>query len=399
MATGDGRARSPLGLPRVAALYFRLASAPPADPVLRELLDGFAEWEALRVLARRDGTTGAVWRRLKAAGAAPAPADADAFRREADVLDFHRLLLERRLGEVLALLAQVGLSPPVLLKGAGLAHTAYRRPAERPMRDLDLLLPRPEAEQASSLLQAAGWRPAAGSSDGLYDGHQHLRPLVSPGGAGGVVELHHALFPGAHPSALDAAAVRGRARPMRVAGAEALVPSAEDQLLHACLHFAWSHELRWGFWQLAADVAALARGNGAAHSSGGLRWRVVVERAAAARCGAGAYWALRLAGVVAGAPTDAETLAGLRPPATGDGLLLRHLAHQLAPGPGNVPSVTLARRLWARALRPPPAVGAAAPWATGAGGERLAAVPIGHRFAAHLARASAWGRYWRAVVG
>ena len=398
MTTGDRRARAPLGLPRTVALYFRLAGAPPDDPVLRELLDGFAEWEALRALARRDGTAGALWRRVKAAGAAPAPSVADAFRREADVLDFHRLLLERRLGEVLGVLAGAGLCP-VLLKGAGLAHTAYRRPAERPMRDLDLLLTRPEAEQAAAMLRAAGWRPAPTAGDGRYDGHQHLAPLVSPGGEGGVVELHHALFPAAHPFALDAAAVRGRARSIRIAGAEALVPAAEDQLLHACLHFAWSHELRWGFWQLAADVAALERADGAARSSGGLRWRAVAERAAVGRCGAGAYWALRLAGAVGGAPTDGETLARLRPAAAGDGLLLRHLAHQLAPGPGNVPSVTLARRLWARALRPPTADGAAAPWAAGAGGERLAVVPIGRRLAAQLGRASAWGRYWRAVVG
>ena len=397
MARGEGRARSPLGLPRTAALYFRLAGAGPTDPVLRELLDGYAAWEALRALARRDGTTGALWRRLKAAGAAPAPADADAFRREADVLDFHRLLLERRLGEVLAVLAGEGLCP-VLLKGAGLAHTAYRRPAERPMRDLDLLLPRAEAERAAALLREAGWRPGRGADDGRYDGHQHLPPLVSPGGEGGVVELHHALFPAAHPAGLDASAIRARARSVRIAGAEALVPSAEDQLLHACLHFAWSHELRWGFWQLAADVAALAGGRGAARSSGGLRWGAVVERAAAARLGAGAYWALRLAGAAGGAPADAETLARLRPAATGDGLLLRHLAHQLAPGPGNVPSVALARRLWARAVRPSAAEGAAEPWAAGAGGERLAAVPIGRRLAAQLGRASAWGRYWRALV-
>ena len=398
MAGGGDRARTPLGLPRAAALYFRLAGAPPDDPLLGTLLDGFADWEALRALARRDGTTGAVWRRVKAAGAAPPPGAADAFRREADVLDFHRLLLERRLGEVLAVLAGAGLTP-VLLKGAGLARTAYRRPAERPMRDLDLLLARPEAERASALLEAAGWRPPSATGSGLYDGHQHLPPLASPGGDGGVVELHHALVPPAHPFALDAAAIRGRARSIRVGGAEALVPAAEDQLLHACLHFAWSHELRWGFWQLAADVAALARGDGATRSSGGLRWRTVAERAAAARCAAGVHWALRLAAAVGGAPVDAGTVAGLRPAAAGDGLLLRHLAHQLAPGPGNVPSVALARRLWARALRPPAMARGALPWAAGAGGARLAMVPIGRRLAAQLGRASAWGRYWRALVG
>jgi hypothetical protein len=385
------------GLPRAAALYFRLAAAPPGDERLRALLDGFAEWTALRALARRDGVTAVLRRRLRAAGAVVPAAEAEAFGREADVLDFHRLQLERRLGEVLALLDGAGLRP-VLLKGAGLAHTAYRRPVDRPMRDLDVLLPAGEAELAVRLLTEAGWRPAEqGVAAAAYAAHQHLPPLREPAPGSAIVEVHRELFAAGHPFALDAAEVRRRARPVRTVPGPALVPSPEDQLLHACLHFAWAHELRWGFWQLAADVAALASGGAV-----GPAWRAFVERAAAARGEAGAFWALRLAERLGGAEVPAGVLAALRPrlAAGAERALLRHFALQLAPGGGNVPSVALGRWLWEAGMRPGAAGhGRARPWAVGVPGERAAASPgVRARARGQLGRLAAWGRYCRAVL-
>ena len=394
---------SSLGLPRAAALYFRLAGAPPDDAALRALLAGFTEWTALRALARRDGVSAAVRRRLRAAGATIPGAAADALAREGDVLDFHRLQLERRLGEVLERLAGAGLRP-VLLKGAGLGHTVYRRPLDRPMRDLDLLLPPEEAERAAHLLLEAGWRPEAPAAATAYTGHQHLPPLREPGPGLAVVELHRDLFGAGHPFGLDADGVRARARLVRTPLGPVLVPAPEDQLLHAGLHFAWAHELRWGFWQLAADVAALSRhaptrGDPA---SAGVPWRGLAERAAAARAERGLFWALRLAEQLGGAPVPAPVLARLRPPmaAPAERALLRHYAHQLTPGPGNAPSVALTRRLWEVGMWPAAeGHGRSRPWAVGVAARPADGVPrAAARLRGQLGRLAAWGRYCRLVV-
>jgi hypothetical protein len=398
------RRSSTLGLPRAAALYFRLAGAPADDAGLRALLAGFTEWTALRALARRDGVSAAVRRRLRATGAAIPGAVADALAREADVLDFHRLQLERRLGEVLERLAGAGLRP-VLLKGAGLGHTVYRRPLDRPMRDLDLLLPPEEAELAAHLLMEAGWRPESPAAvPAAYAGHQHLPPLREPGSGLAVVELHRDLFGAGHPFGLDADGVRDRSRLVRTPLGPVLVPAPADQLLHAGLHFAWAHELRWGFWQLAADVAALSRhaptrGDPA---SAGVPWRGLAERARAARAERGLYWALRLAERLGGAPVPGPVLASLRPsmPASAEEALLRHYAHQLAPGPGNAPSVALTRRLWEVGMRPAAeGHGRSRPWAVGVAARPTgAAPPAAARLRGQFARLAAWGRYCRLVV-
>lgn len=410
-----GRSRSTsrraAGLGREAALYFRLAGAGDGSEAaeaaadVRALADGL-DWEAFRRLARRDGTTAAVHRRLRAAGVVlPDPA-ADALAREARVLDFHRLVLDGAVRAAADELAGAGLRV-VLLKGAALSRTAYARPGDRPMSDADLLLAPEEASAAAVLLRARGWTLAGdGAEERRYAGHHHLPPLRAPGGGRSVVELHRDVLPPGHPFAWGGAEVMERARRLDPADA-ALVPACADLLLHAGLHFAWSHEMRQGAWRAFADVAALV----ARHESGG-RCRIDgggapcewpgagLERATAARATSAVAWTLRLARDVAGVRLP-PALDAVAAEARGGALLARHLAAALVPGGEGTPSVRLSRLLWERAMRPAGSGhGRARPWLVGVAGERGGGgAAATSRAVGQLRRVAAWRRYGWRVLG
>ncbi|MHB1224976.1 MAG: nucleotidyltransferase family protein [Gemmatimonadaceae bacterium] len=429
------RSADPAGLGGAPAHYPRRAGATPGptgrapSAAAAELAAAGPDWADVRALARRERVTAALWPRLRRAlelapGAVVLPGEVEeAFRREAMVAEFDARRMEALLHEVLATLAARGIEP-LLLKGAGLAYTVFGGMARRPMRDLDLLVPREALAPAVAALRAAGWEEA--NSDrpaGRYAAHQHAPPLVAPGGVG-EVELHDALFPPGHPFLMDGGAVLARARWVPSPVGAVLVPAPADQLIHACLHFAWSHELRWGAWRAMADVAALvgaaaaedaAPADVAGGSLGGADAVVgaraldeLADEGRAAGGGSAVYWTLRLSALLAGVPVPEPWLAALAPGGWGEWALLeRHLAHQLLPGPGNAPSVALARLGWAAALRPGRSGhGRSRPWLVGAAlaeAERSGAGLRGSSRLRAIGRqvmsAGRWRRYAGALLG
>lgn len=60
--------------------------------------------------------------------------------------------------------------PVRLLKGAALAHTAYADPSERPMCDVDLLIPEERLDEAGAALEQIGFHPKAASAPGKWEG-------------------------------------------------------------------------------------------------------------------------------------------------------------------------------------------------------------------------------------
>ncbi len=415
-----------LRLGSARALFLRLAGATPGPTGLAASASAAAiastapEWADVRALARREEVTAAVWPRLRraldagggAGGALPEEVE-EAFRREAMVAEFAARRLEAQLQEVLAILAARGIEP-VLLKGAGLAYSVFGGIAKRPMRDLDLLVPRESLVPALAALGSSGWAPSPGQRPaGSYDAHHHAPPLVAPSGGTSVVELHDSLFPAGHPFHLHGSAVISRARRIPSPIGALLVPAEADQLLHACLHFAWSHELRWGAWRAVADIAALlaaaAAEDAAAVGEGSMpTTRALDELAGSARAVAGesaVYWTLRLAATLGEVPVPEAWLTELEAGGWGESALVeRHLVHQLLPGPGNVPSTFLARALWSAALRPGPSGhGSARPWLVGsASHDESGVVRKGHPLSGlgrHLSASGRWRSYLSTVLG
>lgn len=124
----------------------------------------------------------------------------------------------------------------VVLKGLPLAERLYPDPVCRPCRDLDLLVPAEELEQAGSLLTRLGYRRRP-------DRHSHHLRYLRPGGAGwdDIVELHWQSGPrSAHGDESALLASRQR-RETRWGSLWTPEPAAELELLiqHYVRHAGW----------------------------------------------------------------------------------------------------------------------------------------------------------------
>lgn len=209
------------------------------------------------------------------------------------------LLLQRELLQVHGILSGLGIES-VALKGAFLALYAYPHPALRPLRDLDILVPHPQAVQAHEALLAAGFTPAShapqGSAGANLDLSQHLPGLRSP--QGGInVELHTRLFHlHAHDPSLLASAHQGdpndaphddalkdladdprfweRSAPRTLAGKALRFESPTDLLLHLIVHAVYDHEFNNGPLVLS-DIAFLLQTQPV---DGPLFWRMAAQR-------------------------------------------------------------------------------------------------------------------------
>lgn len=327
-----------------------LLSAGPAmnDAAIREVARGAMDWPRFLGLAQLERAVPVVYPRLRAIIGETMPGTVlDQMRRLALVSDFAMLHLETRLRESLRVLHGAGVRV-MLLKGAALAHTAYPGVRQRPMSDLDLLVDPSNAHLARRVMLSAGWREIVGGiPESVYDRHHHLPPLHDARSPDLQLEIHTALFPERQPFAFDARDLWAHAKPLGGAYPEAFVPDAMHSLLHACLHFLWSHQGRFGVWRTVRDIDALTR-------TGNIDWLEFVEAARATRGATSCYWTFRIAEVTAGVAVPPNVIAMLRPPRSAYVLqaIERHFVRNLFPVEFACPSVTLDHALWGLAVMP-----------------------------------------------
>jgi Uncharacterised nucleotidyltransferase len=170
------------------------------------------------------------------------------------------MVQQAELAETCALLEHAGFEP-IALKGAWLSTRAYPEAAQRPMRDIDLLVAAGSVIPAFEALLAAGYAQAGGSEmtlDEVVRLDKHMPPLIAPRGT--LVELHHRLWERdgrldhASPAASEAAlAARAVTAPD---GIRYLAP--QDLLAHLIVHAVYSHRLDCGPLILA-DIDYLLR--------------------------------------------------------------------------------------------------------------------------------------------
>lgn len=194
-----------------------LGEARPDEADLAALPSG--RWNALNALARAHRLQPLLHARWQRCAALPEEIRrdwSDAYRASAIAA-----LVQRR--DQLALTAALADAriEAVALKGSWLAWHAYRAPAERPMRDIDLLVEERRAARAWEVALALGYRPLEPTRLPLAEWaarFKHLPAVVSPQGT--VCELHVRLWDedGRHPPPL----------PDLVASA---VPDPEEPLL------------------------------------------------------------------------------------------------------------------------------------------------------------------------
>lgn len=374
------------------------------EEAVHALLDLEVAWPRLLRLAIRQRSLPPLWRQLEPHLDGRLPEGGyRAFDRAAAEGELYLTLLHGRLVEALDVLERAGVDV-LLLKGAALAHHGYGHFRERPMGDLDLLVPPGSARSAWDLLRRKGW---AWNSE-LYPAHRsrglhHLPPLVDDRGTGATLEVHSAVLPPGHGFRLESRDMWAGGRELRIEGRRARTPSPIPHLLHLCVHFAWSHQLSRGAWRTFRDVEVIA-------GMEGFRWEGFLEaarRTGTDRCG---YWTLWLARAAAGIPVPRQVLERLRPgeiPASIRDRLARHYVLNLFDPEGGCPSVGLRRLVWRIGVHPlrddrvpwlddlPPAA------APGAAPLPAAERPVrGWRakVARHFGDRAAWLRYLRRVL-
>lgn len=147
----------------------------------------------------------------------------------------------RAIKRVVSVLHQAGFAP-IALKGLALAYGGYPHPHLRPLRDIDLLLPAKEAEQAQQLLLSLpGFDRLAGAGRyGVEYGHQ--LPEIVDLDSGLVIELHHRLNARGWPGEQSLLNLIGKKPAMAsLLGEDVCVPAAEANFLHLVEHATWHH--------------------------------------------------------------------------------------------------------------------------------------------------------------
>jgi len=324
------------------------AGGPANDDTIRQTARHGVDWPRFLGLAQLERAVPVIYPRFRAVVPDVIPGDVlDQMRRLALVSDFAMMHLESRLRESLHALGRAQVRV-MLLKGAALAHSAYDGVRQRPMSDIDVLVDPKTARTARRVMLDAGWREITGGiPDAAYERHHHLPPLLDTRSRELQLEIHTALFPEGQPFAFDAPDLWQRAQSLGGGFPHAFVPDLAHSLLHACLHFLWSHQGRFGVWRTIRDINAISR-------SKPVDWRAFVAAARAARGDTSCYWTLRIAQVTAGVGVPADVLEALRPPRRSYVLhaIERHFLMNLFPVQFGCPSVALDHALWELAVMP-----------------------------------------------
>ena len=334
-------------IPAEEELLLLTAGGAANDAAIWSVARSGIDWRRFLGLAQLERAVPVIYPRLRdIVGEVIPPEVQDQMRRLALVSDFAMLHLDARLRESLRALHAAGVRV-MLLKGAALAQTAYGGIRKRPMSDIDVLVDSGNARIARRVMLDTNWREILGGiPDEVYDRHHHLPPLRDSKSSDLQLEIHTALFPERQPFAFDAANLWANAKSLGGELSGAFAPDRVYSLLHACLHFLWSHQGRFGVWRTIRDIDVLSRAS--------MDWDAFVGAARSSRGATVCYWTLRLAEVTADVVAPTEVLRQLRPPRSAYMLqaIERHFIRNLFPVEFACPSVTLDHALWELAVMP-----------------------------------------------
>lgn len=201
-------------------------SSPPAI-VSAEVLDEIA----------RHRLASLAWDSITTSGAAPAWPEAiqASLRRASAAQALASELLDAELRRVIAGIGAAGIRA-VLIKGAALAYTHYRRPHLRPRSDSDLVIDETDRDAAADALSTLGYVRSDAVDGGLITQQFQWTRELEPGLLH-AVDVHWRLFnPHLFASVLPARSLLARAVPVPSLGTHALGPCGADALLLACVH-------------------------------------------------------------------------------------------------------------------------------------------------------------------
>lgn len=369
---------------------------PRDDAAFAALATSPVRWPFLMRIAERERMVPILWQGLRARGVAVPPDIDAAVRRWSAVAEFKMALKRRMLEQVVGRLAAERI-PVMLLKGAALAVSVYPSFAQRPMNDLDVLVPAEQAPGAWQAFRDLGWTPELKGDVGFYDAFHHLMPLVDPSGSEIVLEIHRSMLPQPGPFRLAESELWRDSAEVRVGEHPARIPSTAHQLLHLSVHFAWQHSLQSGLARTVRDVATVV-------AAQDLDWDAFARLARDAKAATSVYWTLALTRDLAGAEIPREILDALRPhqPRAVTAALQR--AYIMSALFGLCPSIQLEQALWSAGIQPDRSGhGSFVPWQTNDRFKNAFGVaekvPLVRRLWTSARRVPSWLRFARVVVG
>jgi putative nucleotidyltransferase-like protein len=324
--------------PPEVALLLAASRGDPSSESVRRLMAAKLDWAELTRLAVDSHATLGLW---EVVSTFPnLPEEADQLQSLAVVNDFRRYHIRSLLARVSKELSKEGIEV-LALKGAAMLAGGVAKPSPRTMSDIDILVVQGSPERAWQVCRSNGWTMVDEAwTEDLYRDHHHLPPLLDPDGVSIGLEIHRYLLAGVDRLELDTLAILRRSRIVHVGDVPVRVPSVEDLLLHACLHFAWSNKLRRGAWRAYADVHAIL-------ADPSFSWERFVSLATSRRVRQCCYWTLRLGRAVADLRVPDDVLARLDSSAGGRlaDMLEHHFAIQIV-DPAAEESVAQRARRW-----------------------------------------------------
>lgn len=221
----------------ILSLCARVEGSTILGQQLNTACDGFTEWDSLLSEAESHGMAPLLQKHLSVYRERVLLPDT--FLRGLRFLCLRHqqanLLLAENLRQILVLLEQKGI-PSLILKGGALSQTLYPEIGLRPMRDIDILLSKEDADFTHTFLQQHGF---VCSTEKTPQGYYHLPALLKTiNGMQICVELHHGLFPDDPPyyQQLTYEDLYRKAKPFNIGGTTAYSLGTEDMLYHLYQH-------------------------------------------------------------------------------------------------------------------------------------------------------------------
>jgi hypothetical protein len=237
--------------------------------------------------------------------------------------------LYRELSKAIALFNNRGI-PVILLKGAHLAELVYDNIGLRGMCDVDLLVKKEDLMSVDHELLTLGSAPEARNL--MIAQHNYSFGYKLPP-SGLSLEVHWTLNSPGSTCRVDVGGLWSRAQSVTLAKDQAWALSAEDLLLHLCLHTA-KHALVMDL-RMLYDIGEVLRCYGAS-----LDWTAVGARARQWSIQRAVYVFLRLAGELLGAAVPENRLAALHPDNFDEHYLELVQRHMFSSGEDSGPSMT-----------------------------------------------------------
>jgi Uncharacterised nucleotidyltransferase len=220
--------------PGSAAVALRLSSALSAVPSFDELVTA----------AEQHGMEPLVLVHVERAGLAIPAGFRDRLRARRTQHAHAAAVRGRVVADVARAMAQAGV-PFLVLKGAALAYLVYGDPRLRPMRDVDLLIRKPDSGRAHDVLVRCGFRPGGTA---VPRRHHHMQGMARTlEGATVTIELHHELMVRTpFVERRDYDDLMRRSQPFEWGGMTYRTLACEDMLWHVYAHAFVINTLRPG---------------------------------------------------------------------------------------------------------------------------------------------------------